>query len=390
MDCREWLGAMAQQKLFIFGFLFFVLYAQSFFWIHPGVSSIQSLAPTGHSTQPILGFVVLSTGCAPLYSFFLPLAALVWKKRVQFEPIILLVQDVPTTTRTWGSDHPTTVIMHWLKQWGFRDNVYFLHFNASLPDNNVAISQVVRMFVSGMCGLQGPIATAINSNAFIITTDVDIMPIARAQFWLPSSNSSLGKITNSHCCPHQTVQGATFREFPMSTLAFRASTWRQFMQQQCSCQGAADCQQGSILARLNTLLQITFNYGTPQQTPTQWNMDQRLVSLQLHRSPGVLNQTELLERDTLKDRVDRLFWPNGNWSQAMLARYNDAHMLRPGYTNQHWPALRTFFRAVLDIGGADDALLNEIETYVSQYQEAVASSPLQYMLIREDKKASHG
>lgn len=341
--------------------------------------------PTGFPARK--HFVVLSTGVAPLYSFFLPLSALTWKRVQGFEPIILLMRDVPTT-RQWGSDKQTAVILHWLQEWGFSDSVYYLDYNSSLPDNNVVMSQVVRLFVSGMCQLSGPIADANKHDAVIVTTDVDILPIAPGQYWLPT-HTSAGKITNSHCCGQHTVRGVTFREFPISTLAFPASAWREVMQYGCICNGAEDCANGSILSNVNAILEDVFFYGTPRQTPTQWNMDQRLVSYKLHNSPAVLNKTELQQRKN-GDRVDRAAWPVERISQTHLAQYADSHMLRPGFTPENWSLLGQLLKAALQVDSGlqkDTDLWQQVELYVEQYRAAVSSGPAPYLLMAEQKKS---
>jgi hypothetical protein len=321
-----------------------------------------------------------------LYSFFVPLAALAWKRVQKFEPIILLVHDVPAT-RLWGTDRQTAIILHWLKEWGFKDNIYYLHYNQSLPDNNVAVSQVARLFVAGMCGLRGPIQEAIERDAFILTTDVDIMPVAPAEYWLPTHEAYMGKITNSHCCGYQTVNGETFREYPMSTLAFRASTWRAIMQYDCICTSTADCQNGSMLQSLNKVLQELFHYGTPRQTPTQWNMDQRLVSYQLHNSHEVL-KTEMEQKRT-GDRADRGAWPTGALLDNITAKYTDSHMLRPGYTVDNWAELGKFLKVAMQVNVSsqqDVSFWHQVELYVEQYRAAVGSGSAQYTLIDEGKK----
>jgi hypothetical protein len=319
-------------------------------------------------------FVVLSSGSGPEYSFFLPLAALLWS-RLRINPIILLMHDVPHT-RLWGSDEQTAVILRYLDKWGFHDNIYYLGYNDTLPWDNVAVAQVARLLVSGMCNVTGPIAAAKVHDAHIVTTDVDIFPVAGAKYWLPDSSRSAGKITNSHCCAANTVLGLTSREYPMSTMAFRFSKWRQVMQHKCICNGPVDCQSGSFIAYTNQLMQETFFYGTRQQTPTQWNMDQRLASYMLHQSP-VLPSTEFAKRDTQHDRIDRLTWPNIDWSSDSLAKYKDAHVLRPGYTSGNWERLWKLIQ-VLVVSDADSHLKDDIEMYVQEYQAAVAVAGARY------------
>jgi hypothetical protein len=340
-------------------------------------------------------YVVLSTGSAPLYSFLLPIAAVAWSRRQQVQPILLLTHDVPGTG-LWGSDPQTAVILKYLRVLGFEHSITFLSYDPALPLNNVAISQVARAYAAGLCSEDGPLATAAREDAFLIVTDVDILPIANLSYFLPSSPAAVGRITNAFCCPLRNPPvGGQFREFPMSTIAYRASTWRQLMGYEgCICRSSsASCLTHDFHAHINGDLMRRLYYNTSRLLSNQWGMDQWMVSSSIHNHPAVLNGTELqgrqVQQDLLQDRIDRAGhnWPKEVLSQAALGSFIDAHVVRPGYTADNWGQLSTLLRSVLMVGdsASDQQLWHTLQAYAAEYRAAVDASA-QFMLMPDAAK----
>jgi hypothetical protein len=338
-------------------------------------------------------YVVLSTGSAPLYSFLLPVAALAWTRWQQVQPIILLTNDVPGTS-LWGSDRQTAVILKFLRALGLERSITFLSYDPGLPRNNVAVSQVARAYAAGLCSEgNGPLAAAVRGDAFLIATDVDILPIAPRSYFLPISPAAAGRITNAFCCPvHQLPAGGQFREFPMSTIAYRASTWRHLMgYNSCICHtSSAGCLMHDFPAHINGDLVRRLHYNTSRLLGNQWGMDQWLVSHSIHADRGVLDATELQARQTLHDRLDRgRNWPHKVLSQAALGSFIDAHVVRPGYTTKNWAQLSTLLRSVLmvvDDSPRDQQLWQALQAYAAEYLDAVDDSA-QYLLMPDEVKA---
>jgi hypothetical protein len=335
-------------------------------------------------------YVVLSTGSAPLYSFFLPLAALSWSRRQQFVPIILLVQDAPGAGQ-WDGDAQTAVILKYLHMWGFEKNVYLLGYNSSLPHNSATVSQVARAYVAGLCGVVGPVKEALHADAYIVTTDVDIVAIASSSYFLPSNSSYAGKVTNAFCCGTSTLKGVDYREYPMSTIAMNASTWRSSLKFGCLCNGTSQhgCLSQSLPGFMNRHLMEVFGYGSSNMIGTQWSMDQRLVSYHLHTEGAV--KLELINRQPSSDRIDRSNWPDGSWSSDRLQAYVDAHVLRPGYTTGNWARLRLLYQQVMlvdETRTTDKLLWQQVEEYVLDYQAALMRSPAtsSYQLVPDSEK----
>ena len=80
----------------------------------------QLRVPSGPCPQPASeerkAYAVISTGSLPMYSFFAPLTALIWRRRQGIQPLLLLVNDVSSNaTRTgsgrWGSSETTALIL---------------------------------------------------------------------------------------------------------------------------------------------------------------------------------------------------------------------------------------------------------------------------------------
>jgi hypothetical protein len=333
-------------------------------------------------------YVVLSTGSAPLYAFATPLAALVWRKRQQIEPIIVLVNDVPGS-KHWGSNNQTAVILRYLQLWGLKDNIIMLDHDEQLPLNNVAMSQVARAYIAGLCSANGPLANAMTTDAYLITTDVDILPIATRSYWLPDKPGAVGKITNAQCCSRPTLLNVTFQEFPMSTVAFRWSTWRRIMGYYgCICNTSdVDCTRHDFPAHINSDLKHVMRYGIVTSGLHQWGMDQWLMSYNLQRHGKVLKATQLIPRHTGSDRMDR----GRNWldvtSEGALATFIDAHIIRPSHTPENWAKMQSFLHTTLGITSDehDKALWAQVRQYASEYQAALGDAQ-RYVLFPDVNK----
>ncbi|KAF8056731.1 hypothetical protein HT031_006229 [Scenedesmus sp. PABB004] len=333
-------------------------------------------------------YVVLSTGSAPLYAFFVPLSALVWRRRQRIEPVVLLVNDVPGS-RAWGTDAATSTMLRYLARWNFTENLLFVDHSDQRALNNVALAQVGRAFVAGLCGLHGRLRGIGDANTTLVTTDADIWPVASGATFLPRGNGSMGKITNALCCGETYLFNTTFREFPMSTVALPVWAWRRAMRYDCICDVSAGpgCLSEAFARHINAELAVAFNYTSAVELSfAQWSMDQRLVSYRISQlDAGVRGAIELAPRQTHADRIDRSGWQHRSWDEAALAAFVDAHVLRPGHEEGAWKSLAELLRPLLGVQPGDP-LWAEVEQYVSEYRGAVASQALAHSLFPDAKK----
>jgi hypothetical protein len=152
----------------------------------------------------------------------------VWQGRQRITPIVLLVGDM-LPGRCWGSHNHTAVMLQHLALWGLNESLVVLEHDLRLPRNNVALAQVARAYVAGLCGGNGPLADAVASDAYVVATDVGIIPLAGRSYWLPDEPGALGRATNAPCCSHTTWLDVSAAEPPMSSVACRASNWRRLM-----------------------------------------------------------------------------------------------------------------------------------------------------------------
>lgn len=206
---------------------------------------------------------------------------------------------------------------------------------------------------------------------------------------LPDS-MHLAKVTNAFFgdASERTVLGLTFREMPMITITMRASTWRTVLGYECICDPSnTTCLRSQLPAYINTELRRVLGYTTPDMVCNHWSMDQWLASYKLHKASDVLGQTQLVPRNTGKDRIDRIGWPDVQWSEAALASRVDAHVLRPGHEVGLWTQMQALVRTALMIHDAreDQALWRQVEQYVEEFRAAVNTTQ-NYGLMPEDEK----
>lgn len=323
-------------------------------------------------------YVVLSSGARPLYAFMLPLAALTWSRRLGVPPLILLVNDAPSGTGVWGSDNVTALVLRQLAAWGMERSVSVLDHDRRRPSNNVVVSQVARAYAASSCCARGALADALAADAFLITSDVDILPVAPRSYFLPARAGSIGRVTNAYFSSAQTVsiiRGAPFRELPMSTMAFSATAWRRLMRtdDKEACRAydtASGCLSPGLTDRINADLTDVLGLDTPRQAVDPWFADQMLCSYRLASQPELLNATELVARDTAVDRIDRAAWPAQPLTDADLGRYVDAHVLRPGWTVHNWDRLAPLLHLLLRItdAPADQALWAQVTDYALAFR----------------------
>lgn len=304
-----------------------------------------------------------------MYSFYLPLTSLIWRYRQRFEPVVFLIDDVPSDY-SWENFPVTSVILRYLSLWNFT-NIYFLSPNQSYPENNVLIGQNSRLFASMMCNFP--------SDSWMLTSDVDIWPVAPSSFFKPRKSSSTGIILNAFCCDTFTRSGVTFREYPITNLGLYHRKWQELMDCQCSCfrenyqvGPRAPCLQ-KIVAQVNKQLGDMFRYGSGDEGSSRWSYDQHLFSHRLHSKADIFSSVELIGRDTLSDRIDRSSWENKIWSESVLHGIVDSHVLRPGYTEENWQRLFPLLIALLEISN-HSVLYQQIKRYHQLFVEAIQKS----------------
>jgi hypothetical protein len=94
-----------------------------------------------------------------------------------------------------------------------------------------------------------------------------------------------------------------------------------------------------------------------------WNLDEIYFTSLLKAWSGYPKECHMIERGGAppSDRIDRSNWP----STVDTSGKTDAHIVRPGYTEENWPRLRPLIAQLLPqhLAWADE--------YVAQFRKAV-------------------
>ncbi|KAJ3132662.1 hypothetical protein HDU90_006714 [Geranomyces variabilis] len=326
-------------------------------------------------------YTVIASEENPMYSFFVPLTAMVWERYIGFTPIVFLIDEDSTKDGAPGvapadavaSGRLFPVIEEFLRvqRLGI---VRHLKPNASLPANGQVLSQTSRLMAS--------LLPELEANAYLLTSDVDLWPLAPTPYWTSEAQQSQRNVSgqdialyNALCCGHDILAGVHYREYPMSCIGMSVKTWHQVIGIKPLSSWASTAQvQDAVVQRTNSLLSRHLGYGTPNplQLPekgglTRWYYDQILVSYLLALPGDHTGRLLEIPRDTVSDRMDRIAWPTYIFKES-LSKYVDAHLLRPGYSDDNWPSLRRLLALLLC---AEDMVA--VDNYYEDFKEAMKS-----------------
>ncbi len=131
--------------------------------------------------------------------------------------------------------------------------------------------------------------------------------------------------------------------YPICYIGATVPVWKDIMKLR-----SGDVRQ-TILSQLD---QATAEYGTEWNAPgygVQWYYDQKLFGRRIAAWPGHPKDCQKInrppDRQFLADRLDRGRWKFN--SKADLQGMIDAHILRPGFSDENWPRLKVLLEALL-------------------------------------------
>ncbi|KAJ3011504.1 hypothetical protein HKX48_006802 [Thoreauomyces humboldtii] len=351
-------------------------------WHHGASSHVHPHLIGFSETSPQKQYAVIASEENPMYSFFIPLTAMVWARYVGFTPIVFLIDDDSTKDGAPGvapSDAGPSGRFFPIVEKLLRDQnigiVRHLKPNSSLPANGQVLSQSSRLMAS--------LLPELDVHAYVLTSDVDLWPLAQRPYWTNEVQQERFNVSgkdislyNALCCGHGNVAGIEYREYPMSCIGMAVETWKQVLGVQSvgSHKQTTAQVQDAVVQGTNDLLTRHLGYGTssalvlPEKgVLTRWYYDQILVSYLL-ALPGE-HTGRLLEipRDTLSDRMDRIAWP-ADVSGETLPNFVDAHLLRPGYEDKNWPRLRNLLALLLS-----EADMSVVDKYLEDFRKAMKS-----------------
>lgn len=244
----------------------------------------------------------LSVDANPVYAWFVPLCALMWRHVAGFETSVLVV-DSPDRALDPRLERRMAEAGALVRRCGVP------------PTGAAAASQLVRLFTC--------VAPGVEPDDYLVTADADAWPLASAPFQPSGAPVDL-------LYPDAADRAET-PYFPMGYIGARASAWREFM-------GVTTSTPEGALADLYR------SDATLLAGHTGWNYDETLVTRRLKAWPGLASARVVRRRgDPPVDRVDRAAWPARPLADGAV----DAHLLRPGWTDGSWPRLRPLLEARL-------------------------------------------
>jgi hypothetical protein len=267
--------------------------------------------------------VVLSATLDPVYSFFAPLTALVWRRVAAFEPLLLLVGHEDE----WRSHASAQRVLAEAVRYA---EVVFVPRVSGASDHTLA--QVARLCAGALDG--------VAEDDYLLVSDVDLWPLS-VQLDRAADPSYAFHIFNADAyLPNED-------RFPMCHLGGRRAVWREVF--------SLDDGLPAALARI------------PWPADGDWHFDERYATARLRAWPRFHQCCQLLARPARPGhgRLDRADWR----FDGALDSLTDAHLLRPGFSDENWPRVHALLRALL---GDDD--FGAATAYRTRYVEPARAS----------------
>lgn len=277
-----------------------------------------------------MNYAVISSDKSPTYSFFAPLCSLFWTRR-GFRPLLVLVG----TAEEWLADprrrlelersREVGAVVHFMPYFHGADGM----FPGGRPPTATA-AQCARLFASSLPGVQ--------ADDYLLTGDVDMLTLGP---WVGGAVDArplqlyFSNAYSSGPCPHDGGKTNPCPCFPICYIGAQAKIWREIV--------GTD-----IGAALNAA-----PVGA-DDAMLLWNHDEKWLGQKIRSWYGFPTLTQQIERnfDRGQWRLDRSDWKVGDaaWRaehEPFLHGVADAHLPRPGYTDEVWPTIRPLLEAAL-------------------------------------------
>lgn len=263
--------------------------------------------------EPFPPLVVLGCDTHEAYSFFIPLTVRMWCG-LGFQPLVLLAG----TADDWHARPRLRLALVKAREMGAR--IHFLgNFDSSYSTSTIA--QLARLF--------GSAAPGVRDDDYLLTSDMDMWPIGD---WVTKRDDSRAvQLYYANAYDHERNYPAP-AHYPICYIGMKAKTWRTMM---------AIFKENGLRSGLEQVIDYA-RRSRPEGTRESdwyWNFDEIHFGRQIANWPGYPAECELIRRDFAQPgqgRIDR-----SNWQiTGSLDDIADAHLLRPGFTDENWPRLR--------------------------------------------------
>lgn len=270
--------------------------------------------------------VVLSSDRNPDYAFFAPLSCLLWKRH-GYKALLFIVG----TAAEWRADPRLRASLERSREVGAE--IHFIPTFDGVRTSTVA--QCVRMF-----GAAVPLA----EDDYLLTSDIDMFPLGP---WVGGNRNPEKDLQIYYAnAYHEGVP-----HYPMCYIGATVKTWRNVVA----------CDPGSYaFVIINALANVLKN--APKDTAGAWSYDEYVLSRLISQWTGFPDRVQLIDRTFVEGewRLDRSM-PAKIWAEVpALTGIADAHLPRPGFTDEGWAQIRP----VLNL-----ALPRELMSWCDDYRE---------------------
>ena len=273
--------------------------------------------------------VVISCTPSNIYDFFLPISVRLWRKRIGYEPIVVLIGS----EQDWSSGQAKVVY----DEIRGSERIEFFQGIPGIPD--AAVSMGLRQHVS---------ALDLDPDDLLLVGDVDLFPVDKSFYhqYDPAKN------------PIGVYYADTYGDayWPAYGVSMPVRNWREVMGVEVgNFRGSVE----RAFSREN-LTAVGLPGDTGDWDTRFWTFDERYASLKIKRS-RFAKDTALFKTLFEGKLPERFKLP----SQPYAADYIDFHCSRPGWTEANWPDIRYALAQMLP----DD--LRWLDRYVDAYRRSL-------------------
>lgn len=252
--------------------------------------------------------VIIGASSIRDYQFLAPIAAILWRKLIGFEPFLLLTGD-------WHANGRGKAALKALKHQG----IHHWGLTGAPEYGEGTMAQNCRQHAAALdiWGADDP---------WLMPSDADLWPISR-EFYQQHENSGAKAV-----CYY--ANGDHYQTIPTCHVAMRASMWREVYGLR------TDVSIESQIVKSVTAWLPHRQFWQNDPNFALWMSDQAMMSDKLRAQPWFANPAEskMVERrgHPPADRIDRGAWP----AEYDVTKYTDAHLLRPADQPENWPRVR--------------------------------------------------
>ena len=239
------------------------------------------------------------------YAWFAPITSLLWMEVMKWKPVYIFV---------YRAESDIGPVFKYIIKHVKAAGAEVIKIRNTLPEPHYLRSMVVSTsrFVVSCRDWPG--------NPYMLISDGDMWPMSTEIFNQQTSVERLVHIL----WPKTYVVGKSV--IPACYVGMNLSTWREIMH----------ITKGDDMLQTIAGLRNLVGNGSLSKN-AQWGVDQKVFTKRLYHWRGFPQNVHFYPHDRSEDRLDRaLMSKRFTWHPGLL----DAHLLRPGFTPQHWPQLR--------------------------------------------------